>query len=133
MKQLLLATALIALPVAAFTGFNIYEARAAVSVNASVPSLGDLARFTTIIADVQAIAAKGDIEAAKARVTDFEIAWDENEKGLKPMDPAHWGLIDDAADGAFTALRSGTPDPAAISEALTALQAALENHGPVTK
>lgn len=133
MRQLLLATALIALPVAAFTGFNIYEARAAVSVNAPAPSLGDLARFTTIIADVQAIAAKGDTLAAKARVKDFEIAWDENEKGLKPLDPAHWGLIDDAADAAFTALRSGTPDPAAISETLIALQAALENQSPVTK
>lgn len=133
MRQLLLATALIALPVAAFTGFNIYEARAAVSVNATVPTLGDLARFTSIIADVQAIAAKGDTLAAKARVKDFEIAWDENEKGLKPLDPAHWGLIDEAADGAFTVLRSGTPDPAAISEALIALQAALENQNPVTK
>ncbi len=133
MRQLLLATALIALPVAAFTGFNIYEARAAVSVNATVPTLGDLARFSTIIADVQAIAAKGDTLAAKARVKDFEIAWDENEKGLKPLDPAHWGLIDEAADDAFTALRSGTPDPAAISEALIALQAALENQNPVTK
>ena len=133
MRQLLLATALIALPVAAFTGFNIYEARAAVSVNATVPTLGDLARFTMIIADVQAISAKGDTLAAKARVKDFEIAWDENEKGLKPLDPAHWGLIDEAADGAFTALRSGTQDAAAISEALIALQAALENQNPVTK
>ena len=133
MRQLLLATALIALPVAAFTGFNIYEARAAVSINVTVPTLGDLARFSTIIADVQAIAAKGDTLAAKARVKDFEIAWDENEKGLKPLDPAHWGLIDEAADGTFTVLRSGTPDPAAISEALIALQAALENQNPVTK
>lgn len=133
MRQLLLATALIALPVAAYTGFNIYEARAAVSVNASVPSLGDLSKFTTIIADVQAISAQGDVEAAKIRIKDFEIAWDENEKGLKPKDPAHWGLIDEAADGAFTALRSRTPDAAAISEALIALQASLENQSPVAK
>ncbi len=133
MKQLLLATTLIALPVAAFTAFNIYAARAAVSMNVPAASLGDLAKFTTIIADVQAIAAKGDLEAAKTRIKDFEIAWDENEKGLKPMDTGHWGLIDEAADGAFTALRSGTPDPAAISETLIALQAALENPVAVTK
>lgn len=132
MRQLLLATALIALPVAAFTGFNIYEAKAAVSLNAPAPSLGDLARFTTIIADVQASAAKGDLAAAKARIKDLEIAWDDNETGLKPMDPAHWGLIDEAADGALTALRTGTPDPTHVTETLVSLQAELQDAGLVT-
>ncbi|MEO5615900.1 MAG: hypothetical protein ABIR04_13390 [Cypionkella sp.] len=133
MRQLLLATALIALPVAAFTGYNVYSARAAVTANVPAASLGDLSAFRAIITDVQFITAKGDFAVAKARIKDFEIAWDDNETGLKPMDPAHWGLIDEAADGAFTAVRAGSPDSASISEVLITLQAALEDQSPVTK
>ncbi len=133
MRQLLLATALIALPVAAFTGYNVYAAKAAVTANAPSASLGDLSSFRTIITDVQAIAANGDLVAAKTRIKDFEIAWDDNETGLKPMDPAHWGMIDEAADGAFTALRSGKPDPALVTEALVALQASLQDAAQVTQ
>lgn len=132
MKQLLLAAALIAVPVAGFTGFQVYEARANVTANAPVASLGDLTSFASIITDVQGIAAKGDLAAAKTRIKDFEIAWDGAEAGLKPMDPTHWGMIDEAADGAFTAIRAKTPDPAAVSETLAALQATLVDQ-PVTK
>lgn len=124
MKQLLLATALIALPVAAFTGYNLYATptTAAAQVNAGI---GDTSTFTSIITDVQAFADKGDLDAAKTRITDFEIAWDENAKGLRPMDPATWGNIDGAADTAMKALRAGTPDRAAIKVALAALQTSL--------
>ena len=72
MKQLLLATALIAVPVVGFTGFQVYEARA--MTNAPAASLGDLTSFASIITDVQGIAAKGDLAAAKTRIKDFEIA-----------------------------------------------------------
>ena len=132
MKQLLLAAALIAVPVAGFTGFQVYEARANVTANAPAASLGDLTSFASIITDVQGIAAKGDLAAAKTRIKDFEIAWDGAEAGLKPMDPTHWGMIDEAADGAFTAIREKTPDPAAVNETLAALQATLVDQ-PVTK
>ncbi len=130
MKQFLLATALIALTVAAFTGYSAFAAAA--SANAAVASLGDLSSFRTIITDVQSIASTGDLAAAKARIKDFEIAWDDNETGLKPMDPAHWREIDDAADGALTALRTGAPDPAQVTETLVALQSALQDEGSVT-
>jgi hypothetical protein len=133
MKQLLLATALIALPVAAFTGYNVYAARAAVTANAPAASLGDLSSFSAIITDVQSLAASGDLAAAKARIKDFEIAWDDNETGLKPMNPAHWGLIDEAADATLSALRTGTPDPANVTETLVALQATLQSATPVTQ
>ena len=133
MRQLLLATALIALPVAAFTGYNVYAAKGAVTANAPSATLGDLSSFRSIITDVQAISATGDLAAAKTRIKDFEIAWDDNETGLKPMDPAHWGMIDEAADGAFTALRSGKPDPALVTEALVALQASLQDAAQVTQ
>lgn len=49
------------------------------------------------------------------------------------MDPSHWGMIDDAADAAFTAIRAKTPDPATVSETLVALQATLVDQPTVTK
>ena len=133
MKQLLLATALIALPIAAFTGFNVYRANATVTTNAPAASLGDLSALSSIVTDVQAIAAKGDLAGAKARIKDFEISWDGAEAGLKPLDGAHWHLIDAAADNAFTELRASKPDAAAVGRSLTALLAALESPTQVTK
>ena len=124
MKQLLLATALIALPVAAFTGYNVYAAPTTTGATVSA-GIGDTSAFTTIITDVQALADKGDIAAAKTRVKDFEIAWDENAKGLRPMDPTTWDSIDGAADKALKSVRAGTPDPALIKVALAALQTSL--------
>lgn len=133
MKQLLLATALIAVPLAGFTGFKAFEASASVTANAPAASLGDLSPFATIVTEVQGTAAKGDIVAAKARIKDFEIAWDQSEKGLKPMDPNHWGMIDEAADAAFTAIRAKSPNLAIIAETLTALQATLIDQPVVSK
>ena len=121
MKQILLATALIALPVAAFSGYKLFLAPATADAQVSA-GIGDTSAFAMIITDVQTFADKGDIAAAKTRITDFEIAWDENAKGLRPMDPATWGAIDGAADTAMKAVRAGTPDAAAIKVALAALQ-----------
>ena len=124
MKQILLATALIALPVAAFTGFHLYATPTPTS--GTTAGLGDLSSFSAIITDVQAIAAKGDLAGAKTRIKDFEIAWDAGEVGLKPMDGTHWHQIDDAADAALTELRASKPDAPAVATALTTLQTSLE-------
>ncbi len=131
MRQILLAAALITVPVVAFTGFNVYTAGA--HVGAPAAGLGDLSAFSAIITDVQATAAKGELAGAKTRIKDFELTWDDNEKGLRPLDTEKWHLVDDAADAAFTALRAGSPDPAGVGETLTALQAALASAGTVTK
>jgi len=126
MKQILLATVLIALPVAGFSAFTVMQAGATVTTTAAkAAGLGDLTPFSTIIADVQSIAAKGDLPGAKARIKDFELAWDAAEVGLKPLDGAHWHRIDGAADGAFTELRAAKPDPAAVTTTLAALMATL--------
>jgi hypothetical protein len=124
MKQLLLATALIVLPVGAFTAFNLYASRPSV---AAVPAtgLGDMSAFSGIVTDVQTIAATGDLAAAQTRITDFETAWDEQAGALRALDGNAWGTIDDAADAALAALRAGTPDAAAVDTTLTALQASL--------
>jgi hypothetical protein len=121
MRQFLLAAALIAAPVVAFTGFNL----AFVSPAVANATLGDLAPMTTIIADVQKIAATGDFKAAEVRITDFETAWDDAAAGMRPLNPAGWDNIDGAADNALKSLRRGTPTADAVTPALASLLAAL--------
>ena len=123
MKQLLLATALIAVPVAGFTGFNLYTASATVQT----ASLGDLSSFKTIITDVQTIAATGDFVAAETRITDFESAWDDAATAMRPLSKASWGNVDDAADGALSALRADVPVAGDVTATLATLMMELDN------
>src|SRR5262245_16832545 len=106
MRQFLLALVLIAVPVALFTGYEIYRPGAAIAASSG---LGDLSQFKTIIADVQALADKGDMAGAAKRITDFESAWDQAETAIRPLDQAAWGNIDSAADAALRAVRSSPP------------------------
>lgn len=132
MKQILLATALIALPVAAFTAFQIYlgpPVVVAANAAAAVDPLGDLSAMKTIIADVETIAATGDMAAAEKRITDFETAWDDAAPKMRPMDANAWGNVDQSADAALSALRASTPVPADVTITLAALAASLDNPG----
>ena len=128
MKQILLATSLIVLPVAAFTAFNLWQApavQAAQATEAVAPSLGDLGAIATIVTDVQTIAATGDLVAAEKRITDFETLWDDNAATMRPLNGTAWGNVDQAADLALKALRAATPDGAKVTETLAALTSAL--------
>lgn len=126
MKQLLLATTLIAVPVAGFAGFQLLRAHDTRAVQVAAPvSLGDMSAFTAIIADVQAIAAKGDLAAAEKRITDYEGAWDEGQARLRPLNSDAWRTIDDASDAAIHALRAATPKADEVTATLAALQTAL--------
>jgi hypothetical protein len=129
MKQLLLATALIVLPAAAFFVL-MPQSPKAVAESEAASGLGDLTPFEAIVTDVQAIAATGDFVAAEKRVSDFETAWDDAEPELRARDAAGWGSVDDAADAAFAALRAGDPDKVKVAETLGALHSTL--HAPVT-
>lgn len=124
MKQLLLAIALIALPVALFSGYETFRGG---SAEAAPAGLGDLSAFTTIITDVAALVDKGDMPAAGKRITDFETAWDQAETAIRPLNPTQWGHVDDAADGALHAVRAGTPDIPAAKAALASLLKVLGN------
>jgi hypothetical protein len=123
MKQILLATALIALPVGMFSvGMSFFPSRPEQS---AAPSLGDLSAMEAIVTDVQALAAKGDMKSAAARITDFETAWDDAQPRLQPINPEAWGMVDGAADAALSAVRAASPDPALVTSTLAALQTAL--------
>ena len=127
MKQFLLAAILILVPVALFSAYQIYVVKPPLAAKVASSALGDLSQFKTIITDVQAIAAKGDLAAAEKRATDFETAWDDAQAKLRPLDSAAWGTIDDAADATFKALRATVPNAQAITQALAALAATLDN------
>jgi hypothetical protein len=124
MKQVLLALVLIAVPVALFSGYEAYFGH---SAEAAAAGLGDLTTFKTIIADVQALADKGDMIGAAKRITDFESAWDQAETAIRPLNPTQWGNIDDAADAALHAVRAGSPAPDQVKSTLATLMAVLQD------
>jgi hypothetical protein len=125
MKQILLASTLIAIPVAAFTVYQIYaKPKAVVQIEAS---LGDLSALKAIVADVDKIANTGNMVAAEKRITDFETAWDDAQPKLQAMNGEAWGVVDGAADKALKALRATAPDAANVAATLTDLTAALDN------
>lgn len=124
MKNLLLSTVLIIVPVGLFAaGYNFLTP--AQIVQADAPSLGDMAPFVAITTNVQGIAATGDLPAAKARITDLETAWDDAQSTLRPNNTMAWGNVDGAIDDALTALRAKAPDGTTVTATLAALQTAL--------
>lgn len=131
MRNLLLSAALIAIPVAAFalveTNLNSAPQQAR-----SGPGLGDLSAYSTIVASTRTIAKSGDLAAAERRLTDLETLWDDNASSLRKADPAAWGAVDSAADQAFSALRTGKPDPANVNTVLANLQQVLAAPEPLT-
>jgi hypothetical protein len=122
MKQVLLAIILIAVPVALFSGYEVYAAKTA---PASQAVLGDLSSFKKIITDVQALVDSGDMVGASKRITDWESSWDQAETAIRPLNQTEWGHIDQASDGALSAVRASSPKPDDVKAALATLMAEL--------
>ena len=125
MKQAFLAAGLIAAAVGVFVAGRMLMPGAV----AETASLGDLTAMQAIVTDVAAIAKTGDLKAAEVRVGDLETAWDDAQPVMRPKNPEAWGRVDDAADKAFKALRSATPDAPAVDAALVTLAATLADPG----
>ena len=83
--------------------------------------LGDLSGFRQIAQDTLGLVRKGDLPAAKSRITDLESAWDKAENQLRPMDSEKWTSADKSIDKALRALRSGRTDAGACGTSLETL------------
>jgi hypothetical protein len=107
-----------------FSGYEVYATN---SAQAATTGLGDLGNFKTIIADVQALIDKNDIPGAAKRITDFETAWDQAETAIRPLNQTQWGNIDQASDGALSAVRKSKPEQAEAKTAVATLMAELND------
>lgn len=81
--------------------------------------------FSTIAADTLDLVHQGDQNAATARVTDLETAWDDAQPTLEPIDQTAWTFLDSEVDAVLTAIRSSNPDATKEQDALNALITSL--------
>jgi preprotein translocase SecF subunit len=93
----------------------------------SAGSMGDLSYLKVIITDTEKLLGSGNMNGARARITDLESTWDQNEKKLRAIDPEGWTSIDKSLDRALKQVRTGSPDLAACSEALNTLATKIDS------
>jgi hypothetical protein len=129
LRNFLLSATLIAVPTLGFTMVEVFLVPGPSVASAASSGLGDMSAYRAIVTDTQTFAATGDLVAAEKRITDLEVLWDQNAAALRQADAGAWGIIDGAADDVFSALRAGTPDPAAVDATLIALRDSLDGTG----
>jgi uncharacterized membrane-anchored protein len=87
----------------------------------------DIAKFRAIAEGTLVKLQAGDQNGAKARITDLETAWDDDESTLRPMDRSAWGVLDHQLDAALHAIRASHPDTATEVQELNKLLTSLRN------
>jgi hypothetical protein len=93
----------------------------------SVSPLGDLSTYRAIALDTLRIVDTGDLGAAKKRIKDLELSWDQAEAKMKPLSPQKWDTVDVAIDRALKELRAWGATQAGSREALRALISTIDS------
>jgi hypothetical protein len=89
--------------------------------------LGDLSTFRATAVDTLRIVSTGDLGAAKKRIKDLELSWDQAEPRMKPLAPQKWETVDVAIDRALKEVRAWSATQAGSREALQALIATMDS------
>jgi uncharacterized membrane-anchored protein len=85
----------------------------------------DVTTLRSISQDTLDLVLRGDQAGAKARITDLESTWDDDEPRLRPLDTTAWTFLDRQIDDALSAVRARKPDTPAEEQALHALLTSL--------
>lgn len=93
---------------------------------AAKTALGDLSGFRAIAVDTVRIVQTGDFSAAKKRIKDLELSWDEAEPKIKPSAPKAWETVDIAIDRALKEVRAWRATKESSTQALQALIATID-------
>ena len=99
------------------SGVIAQNAAAPAPAKASAEVIAAMAQFKPIAQATLDLVKKGDMAAAKTKITELETAWDKNEKTLKAKYPAEWKLIDRAIDKALDTVRKPAQPDAQKCEA----------------
>ncbi len=89
--------------------------------------LGDLSTYRAIAADTLRIVNAGDLAAAKKRIKDLEVSWDQAEPKMKPLAPQKWEAVDVAIDRALKEVRAWSATQVGSREALQALISTIDS------
>lgn len=93
---------------------------------AAKTALGDLSGFRVVAVDTLRIVQSGDFSAAKKRIKDLEVSWDEAEPKMKPQAPKAWETVDIAIDRALKEVRAWRATKESSTQALQALIATVD-------
>lgn len=85
----------------------------------------NLAGYRSIAQDTLIHVHAGDQEAAATRVTDLEVAWDNDQDALFGQDCQAWTFLDQEIDAVLTSVRADSPAPAVQEHHLQALLTTL--------
>ena len=95
-------------------------------VMAADTPLGNMTAFKQIADDTLKLVEKDDLKAAKVRIKDLEMAWDNSEVNLKQINVTSWSAVDKAIDLALKDLRSSKPKAESCLKSLNALIVKLD-------
>ena len=123
MKKLLMTLALFATPIAATSVIAIQPTMAATTIS----KLGDLSAMRRIVADTLALVEAGKTPDAIKRITEFETAWDHDEKKMRKLDTVTWRKLDEQSDVALSTVRYPSSTSAEMKKDLSDFIKMLDN------